>query len=66
MDQTGALILGICIIIALIIAFIVLFVINSKTKAPVDLSDCDIDESKCAACNVTSCAYHKKDKEKED
>ena len=59
MSKTGALILGISILVALLIVFVVSFVIYVRTPAPKGCENIKIDDEKCASCsNNNECRFY--------
>ena len=59
MTQTGYLILGISIIVALLIIFIVSFLLYVRTPAPKGCENIKISEENCSSCNNKECRFYK-------
>ena len=64
MTQTGYLILGISILVALLIVFIVSFVIYVRTPAPKGCENVKISEENCSQCSNSECRFYKGEGEK--
>ena len=60
MTQTGYLILGISILVALLIVFVVSFILYVRTPVPAGCEDIKISEEKCASCSNSECHLYKK------
>ena len=58
MDQTGYLILAICIIVALLAIFIVTFILYVKAPVPRGCENLKVDDEKCASCSHSECKFY--------
>ena len=65
MSQTGYLILGISIIIALLAIFVISFILYRRTPVPKGCEDIKISEENCSSCGHSECQFYKK-KDKEE
>lgn len=65
MTQTGYIILAVSILVGLLIIFIVSFVLYRKTPLPKGCEEMKMSEEKCTSCPNNSCAFHKKEEDKE-
>ena len=59
MTQTGYLILGISILVALLIVFIVSFLLYVRTPAPKGCENIKINEENCSGCSHSECRFYK-------
>ena len=64
MSQTGYLILGISILVALLIVFIVSFILYVRTPVPKGCEDIRASEEKCSSCSNNECQFYKQRGEK--
>ena len=64
MTQTGYLILGISILVALLIVFIVSFLLYMRTPAPKGCENIKINEENCSGCSHSECRFYKGEGEK--
>ena len=58
MNQTGYLILAICIIVTLLAIFIVSFILYIRTPVPKGCENLKADDEKCASCGHSECKFY--------
>ncbi len=61
MTQTGYLILGISILVALLFVFIVSFVLYVRTPAPKGCENIKINDENCTGCSHKECRFYKEE-----
>ena len=61
MTQTGYLILGISILVALLFVFIVSFVLYVRTPAPKGCENIKINDDNCTGCSHKECRFYKEE-----
>ncbi len=61
MTQTGYLILGISILVALLFIFIVSFVLYVRTPAPKGCENIKINDENCSGCSHKECRFYKEE-----
>ena len=59
MTETGYLILGISILVALLILFITTFVLYVRAPAPKGCENMKISEENCSSCSHSECRFYK-------
>lgn len=61
MTQTGYLILGISILVALLFVFIISFVLYVRTPAPKGCENIKINDENCTGCSHKECRFYKEE-----
>ena len=64
MTQTGYLIIGISVLLALLATFIISFILYKRTPVPKGCEELKISEEHCSSCGHSECSFYKgEDKE---
>ncbi|MCF0113202.1 MAG: hypothetical protein HUJ60_04435 [Bacilli bacterium] len=63
MSQEVAIVVAICIVVALLVIFFVSFVLYRKTPAPKGCENLEPDEGLCSACEKANCPLRVPSKE---